>query len=295
MSKISKKTLGRRRRMAALLLLLLLIILIYLIVKLVSSAFHTIGRQGENVSDIMVSYTTTSVTAETEGLTLESTTSILETITTETTTTTTTQYTVSDISELPRSALLEVDPVLQNPELPTGCEITSLTMALNYAGFDVDKLTIADDYLICADAYTATFGEAFIGSPYDSTAWGCYVPVIEKTANKYLTAQGSSMTASDLTGSSFETLLGYVSNGTPVVTWVSINLTANIVEKYYWTTDDGDDAIFLVNEHCVLLCGYDLDANTVTVADPLKGLIVYDMDTFRDRFKTMYSQAVIIQ
>ena len=41
-------------------------------------------------------------------------------------------------AELPvRSCQLDAQPILQNPELPTGCEITSLTMAMNYLGYDV--------------------------------------------------------------------------------------------------------------------------------------------------------------
>lgn len=35
---------------------------------------------------------------------------------------------------------LDVECVLQNPELPTGCEITALTTVLNYLGYNVDKL-----------------------------------------------------------------------------------------------------------------------------------------------------------
>ena len=42
---------------------------------------------------------------------------------------------------------LDAQPVLQNPELPTGCEVTTLTAALNYLGYPVDKLTMADQYL----------------------------------------------------------------------------------------------------------------------------------------------------
>ena len=68
---------------------------------------------------------------------------------------------------------LDAQPVLQNPELPTGCEVTTLTAALNYLGYPVDKLTMADQYLTRAEPYQATFGEAFIGSPHDANAWGC--------------------------------------------------------------------------------------------------------------------------
>lgn len=46
------------------------------------------------------------------------------------------------------SALIDDFPeIMQMPELPTGCEITALTMVLNYYGFDVDKVTLATEYL----------------------------------------------------------------------------------------------------------------------------------------------------
>ena len=35
----------------------------------------------------------------------------------------------------------------QMPELPTGCEITSLTMTLNYYGYSADKMVMALEYL----------------------------------------------------------------------------------------------------------------------------------------------------
>ncbi len=42
---------------------------------------------------------------------------------------------------------IPVNCILQNPELPTGCEATSLTMVLNYWGYTVSKVTIAGQYL----------------------------------------------------------------------------------------------------------------------------------------------------
>lgn len=82
-------------------------------------------------------------------------------------------------------------------------------------------------------------------------------------------------------------------SGTPVITWVTINLTSHVEERYYWTTPNGEDAVFLINEHCVLLCGYDLNANTVTVCDPLEGKVDYDLDKFEDRYSLVYQQAVV--
>ena len=46
---------------------------------------------------------------------------------------------------------IEMENILQNPELPTGCESVALTMVLKYLGFDLEKTTIADDYLVFAD------------------------------------------------------------------------------------------------------------------------------------------------
>lgn len=42
---------------------------------------------------------------------------------------------------------LDVEPVLQLPELPTGCEITSLATVLNYYGYDISKTQLADEYM----------------------------------------------------------------------------------------------------------------------------------------------------
>ena len=35
-----------------------------------------------------------------------------------------------------------------------------------------------------------------------------------------------------------------MAGGTPVVTWATISMTPNVEEQYYWTTPDGDDAVF---------------------------------------------------
>ena len=45
---------------------------------------------------------------------------------------------------LPFGAQLEVENIDQNPELPNGCEITSAAIVLQYLGFPVDKVTLAE-------------------------------------------------------------------------------------------------------------------------------------------------------
>ncbi|MGN1402764.1 MAG: C39 family peptidase [Ruminococcus sp.] len=285
MAKVTKKQLGRRRRMGLLVLILLIAGICFSVSRCVS---HFQKKNAEKVSVAEEGAVTT--TASTDVTTVPG---ILYRGTIPMTTAETLP---TEPAELPvDSCQLNVTPILQNPELPTGCEVTSLTMALNYAGYAVDKLTMADEYLIRSEPYLTTFGEAFVGSPHDPTAWGCYAPVIVKTAENYITAQNGTETVQNLTGCSLKTLLAEVANGTPVITWATIGMTDKVEERYYWTTPNGDDAVFLVSEHCVLLCGYDLNANTVIVCDPLEGLVSYDMTLFENRYEIMYRQAVVIR
>lgn len=287
MAKVTKKQLGRRRRMGLLVLILLIAGICFSISRCVSH-FQKKSAGEVSVSEngaVTTTITTTSSATAVPGVLYQGT---IPLVTEETL--------PEEPAELPADSFqLNVTPIMQNPELPTGCEITSLTMALNYAGYSVDKLTMADEYLIRSDPYLTTFGEAFVGSPHDPTAWGCYAPVIEKTAEKYIAAQNGTETVQNLTGCSLKTLLWEVANETPVVTWATIGMTDKVEERYYWTTPNGDDAVFLINEHCVLLCGYDLNANTVLVCDPLEGLVSYNMTMFEDRYETMYRQAVVIR
>lgn len=281
MAKVSNRALSKRWRGALYLLLLLIFGVI---------ALTKCGGCDRDVTETEGSVTPATTSAAAESTAAE-TTEIAETSAAGTESET---DAITFSVELPLEASIDVEPILQLPELPTGCEITTLTMALNFAGYAVDKLTMADEYLVCADPYTATFGEAFIGSPYDETAWGCYAPVIVKTAEAFLEANGGTETVLNLTGSTLEMLLWEVTDGTPVITWASIDMTDDIEEKYYWTTEDGKDAVFLVGEHCLLLCGYDLKEQTVLTCDPLVGLVEYDLAIFQDRFERMYSQAVVI-
>ena len=74
---------------------------------------------------------------------------------------------------------------MQNPELPHGCEITSLTAVLNYFGMNVSKLEMTDKYLPKQEIRTEgnqRFGpnpnEAFAGNPRDK-ARGMYVLLLQ--------------------------------------------------------------------------------------------------------------------
>ncbi len=76
--------------------------------------------------------------------------------------------------------------ICQYPELPTGCEITSLAMVLNHYKYKVDKGTLSDKYLNKGEVGKVDPRKQFEGDPRDGNSYGCYAPVIVDTANKYL-------------------------------------------------------------------------------------------------------------
>ncbi len=187
------------------------------------------------------------------------------------------------------SASVEVPEMLQNPELPTGCESVALTIALNSLGFDLDKTTIADDYLVMG----TNFASSYVGNPFTSHGSGIFAPGLTDTANAFLEDQNSSYTATDITGTDFDDLLSYIDEGVPVVLWTtmymsSVSFTGNNV------TYEGKTYRWYNTEHCVVLCGYDRTNGTVLVSDPLSGIVTRDWDAFADIYETAGENAMII-
>ena len=201
------------------------------------------------------------------------------------------------LSGIDRQFFIETgDCILQNPELPTGCEITSLTMLLNHIGFDADKLDMADNYLPKGEYRKADFHKVFVGDPRSGHGFGCTAEVIIEAAESYLDDQedGSGWRVKDLTGSEAEELYSYVCKGDPVVVWASINMGELIPDYVTWTDETGKTISWYGGEHCLLLTGYDLDEGLVYVNDPLRGKVTYDMDLFEQRYEEMQKNAVVI-
>lgn len=200
------------------------------------------------------------------------------------------------------SKLIDVQNILQNPELPTGCEVTSLTILLNHLGYSADKVTMARNYLPKQSFYWengiyygADFRTTFAGNPESEYSYGCYAPCIVTTANGYFSENGFDAAACNITGADFDSLLeDYIDNDKPVLIWIT---SSNLHEPYYtsiWTTPDGEEVQWLAYEHCVVLTGYDKDNQLIYVSDPLSGNISYDYSTIRQRYNEMGQQAVYI-
>lgn len=196
---------------------------------------------------------------------------------------------------------INVPTIMQQPELPNGCEITSLTAVLNYYGQQVSKTTMADVYLP-KEPFTykenKRYGpnpyEAYAGDPRSSSGgWFSYAPPIVQAAQGYAANAGANLTATNLSGSSKETLLAKLDQGIPVVIWITLDLSSPKVNSSWYFSDTGEYFAAPVNLHAVVLNGY--QGNKVHVMNPLKGQVTYNMDAFFNSYRALGSHAMIVQ
>ena len=197
--------------------------------------------------------------------------------------------------------LTDFDIIEQYPELPTGCEITAMTMVLNYYGYNVDKVTMALDYMpkVQAEFYRSEDGRLmgpdlenfFVGDPTEETGYICGTGAIVTAANAYLTDVGSDMTAVAMKNAQPEELYDLIDQGTPVVIWCTINMEDR-AETDGWYREDGTYMEWSTNDHGAVLIGYDED--TVTVADPIYSRITVSRAQFEKIFAERGGQCVIL-
>lgn len=194
---------------------------------------------------------------------------------------------------------IPVETVLQFPELPNGCEITSLTALMNYYGYDITKTDLADEYLpkqpfkrkenklFGADPY-----KAYAGNPREKGGFFSFTPPIIEAANKYFDSVGTKMKAIDLSGSSKEKIMEVLNNGNPVITWITLELDKPRFNYSWHLHESGDIFQAPTNLHTVVLMGY--ENNKVIVMNPLKGKISYDANTFFESYQALGSHAMYI-
>ena len=188
--------------------------------------------------------------------------------------------------------IISFTPICQYPELPTGCEVTSLAMVLNYYNVDCDKCEISDNYLTKGAVGTVDFHQAFEGDPRDEHSYGCYANVIVETANKIIADKGAILSVNDFTDTPLENLYAFIDNDIPVIVWG----TQDCQEGHFSVTwnVNGQDLTWFTPEHCMVLIGY--DKYSVWVADPIYGDIrSYDKVTFEGSYNSLFKQAVIIK
>lgn len=223
---------------------------------------------------------------------------ITENTTEETTEEVTTEPTTIDIYnndyELPSKAVIDdFETVMQNPELPTGCEITALTQTLNFLGFDIDKVTMCDKYMNTDFNGEYTMNQCYIGDPKSHTGFGCSAPVICKSAKRFFRVEKSDCYPVDLTGTDFQELFYQIEQGRPVIVWTTMYLM-DTKPEYVYTAKNGEEMWFCTYQHCLTIYGYDYDNGIVYAADPLVGNTTYSIESFERIYDILGKQAVVI-
>jgi uncharacterized protein YvpB len=183
-------------------------------------------------------------------------------------------------------AALDVPCYLQNPELPTGCESVALTNLLRFWGFSLSKTELAVNWV---PRSASDFVYAFLGNPFSEDGGCIMAPGLTDAANDFLESSGSDLRASDISGSSMAELLQYVEQGEPVIVWTTVRMQEPGI-----VLGESDGYVMRDGSHAVVLCGFDRDAGTVTVADSLDGVVERDAWAFQRIYEVMGSLALVI-
>ncbi|CEG28358.1 SH3 domain-containing protein [Bacillus sp. B-jedd] len=154
--------------------------------------------------------------------------------------------------------LLNVPLIAQRPELPSGCEVTSLAMALNYYGVKVSKGTLArkmpyDSTKLVRNANGSIriWGDpnvGFVGTPFDN-GYTINPGPLKRLLDQYRPG------GVNLTGKNFSEVEAYVKKGAPVLVWFTINYEMPGARS--WKTSSGKTISAPKPLHCIVVTGVD--------------------------------------
>lgn len=206
---------------------------------------------------------------------------------------------------LPQKYQIKMKHITQFDNLVTGCEIVSTCMVLNYYGKDSvtpedmlthlrrGKLKVNKDGVL----YGPTPDDMFIGDPHRLDGFGCFAPAICKVVHNYYYTD---IEAIDTTGTPLSELCAtYVANDIPVIIWVTDGMSP-VGEGDRWRSVDSsgkmtkEEFVWPLNEHCVVLIGY--DKSNYVICDPLdwSESTKYDKKLVEKRNKELYNMSVTI-
>jgi uncharacterized protein YvpB len=188
------------------------------------------------------------------------------------------------------SVKLEAPLFNQMPELPRGCELTSLSMLLAYHEIDADKMELAQHVTRNPATFERRDGKVYFGNPNNgfvgdmlsltTPGLGVYHKPIAQLAGQF----APDLTVKDFTGDDFSSVIEQLQKGRPV--WVIINAWYKELpesEFITWHTEDGPIEI-TYREHSVLITGY--DEEFIYFNDPLN----YETKAPRQHFKAAWEQ-----
>ena len=181
---------------------------------------------------------------------------------------------------------MDVPIICQLPEYKNGCEATSLTMMLNYAGAGTSKDEVISK--ISVDSTPISYDSSgsikewgnpevgFVGDITGSKPGYSIDPVaLISTVNEFLPGR-----ALNLTGCDYEKIEEILLSGRPIVVWVNTTFATPSV-AHTWTSN-GVTVKGYKKQHAVLLTG--IDRGYFYYNDPLTGMqnAVIEKETFKE-------------
>lgn len=192
------------------------------------------------------------------------------------------------------SRMIEIAPLSQMPDLPTGCEAVAATMLLQWAGIEVEMNDVAyalpKGNLPEENEDGAVVGgnpeHEFVGDPY-SVGYGIYHEPLAKVLEDFAPGR-----VKDMTGGTFDELLDTVYYGNPVLVWATERMDYPYLSTE-WEDYEGNLVNWYEPEHALLLVGWDDDYAYMN--DPMTGnREAYNLWQFKDVWEMMGSQAITL-
>lgn len=206
----------------------------------------------------------------------------------------------------PKEYHIDVEHITQIGVLPTGCEIVSTKMVLDYYGMDRLSLDDVLDHLNCSELKMSKDGklygqspfEAFIGDPKKYSGFGCYPPVIIDMIENFefgaIYAEDTSSLPLDFVAQT------YLTQDIPVLLWVTIGMCDSYLTDWWYLCDEKgkitkEKYTWRAEEHCMVLIGY--DEKYYYFCDPLsyEDVVKYEKSLVEKRYKEIGSYSMIIR
>lgn len=285
------------------------------------SGCHTVGGEADMPQTFLdAPSSTTADTADTTGTTQPSTTLPEESTTTQATISVnraemTTQPNVPSYSPPQTTSPVrgkwsqtgespaDVEVLLQNPELPSGCETTAATMLLKAYGYPISMVGLAAAIPKTAleyyngRQYALHPSEAFLGDMDTENGYGIFPGGLKDTLQSCIDEADGPHTVRVFEGASESEILAVVDSGHPLCVWSTMWLEEIVPLPGWYIKRDGvyTDEYFSWpgNEHCMVLLSY--DESTVTVCDPLRGKVSYNRARFFRLFRELGGYALSLE
>ena len=205
----------------------------------------------------------------------------------------------------PKEYHIKVKHIAQHKDMPTGCEIVSARMVLEYYGKNItyehmlsriptaNLKTTKDGKL-----YGKTPYQAFLGDPKKNSGFGCYPPVIMEMVANYnyndLYTESTCKLPLDFIAKT------YLPQDIPVLVWATIGMgNSYLTNSWYVEGDDGKPTnqkyTWRAEEHCLVLTGY--DEKYYYFSDPLsyQDVTKYEKSLVEKRYKEIGYNSMIIR